>query len=102
MSVSTRLAVFAALSLPVAAALPLDPALAQTSPAPDTATLLKRIEEQDKKIEALEHKLELLEEQQAAAGNAPPGSRGSAPGNAGAPAGAGAPPGAPSTAVQGA
>src|ERR1700733_2153138 len=101
MSVSTRLAVFAALSLPVAAALPLDPALAQTSPAPDTATLLKRIEEQDKKIEALEHKLELLEEQQAAAGNAPAGSPAAAP-NAGTPAGAGAPPGAPSTAVQGA
>ena len=95
MPVSTRLAVFAALSLP------LGTALAQTSPAPDTATLLKRIEEQDKKIEALEHKLELLEQQQAAAGNAPAGSPAAAP-NAGAPAGAGAPPGAPSTAVQGA
>ncbi len=95
MPVSTRLAVFAALSLP------LGTALAQTSPAPDTATLLKRIEEQDKKIEALEHKLELLEEQQAAAGNAPAGSPAAAP-NAGTPAGAGAPPGAPSTAVQGA
>jgi len=95
MPVSTRLAVFAALSLP------LGTALAQTSPAPDTATLLKRIEEQDKKIEALEHKLELLEQQQAAAGNVPAGSPAAAP-NAGAPAGAGAPPGAPSTAVQGA
>jgi hypothetical protein len=90
------LAVFAALSLP------LGTALAQTSPAPDTATLLKRIEEQDKKIEALEHKLELLEEQQAAAGNAPAGSPAAAASNAGPPAGAGAPPGAPSTAVQGA
>jgi phosphate-selective porin OprO and OprP len=96
MPVSTRLAVFAALSLP------LGTALAQTSPAPDTATLLKRIEEQDKKIEALEHKLELLEEQQAAAGNAPAGSPAAAASNAGPPAGAGAPPGAPSTAVQGA
>ena len=95
MPVSTRLAVFAALSLP------LGTALAQTSPAPDTATLLKRIEEQDKKIEALEHKLELLEQQQAAAGNAPAGSPAAAS-NAGTPAGAGAPPGAPSTAVQGA
>src|ERR1700722_6916093 len=102
MPLSTRLAVLAALSLPVATALPLDPALAQTAPAPDTATLLKRIEEQDKKIEALEHKLEVLEEQQAAAGNAPPGSPGAATRNAGTPTGAGAPPGAPSTAVQGA
>jgi phosphate-selective porin OprO and OprP len=96
MPVSTRLAVFAALSLP------LGTALAQTSPAPDTATLLKRIEEQDKKIEALEHKLELLEEQQAAAGNPPAGSPAAAANNAAPPAGAGAPPGAPSTAVQGA
>jgi phosphate-selective porin OprO/OprP len=102
MSVSTRLAVCAALSLPVAAALPLQTALAQTAPAPDTATLLKRIEEQDKKIEALEHKLEVLEEQQAAAGNAPPGSPAAAARNAGPPSGTGAPPGAPSTAVQGA
>jgi phosphate-selective porin OprO and OprP len=96
MPLSTRLAVCAILSLP------LGTALAQTSPAPDTATLLKRIEEQDKKIEALEHKLELLEEQQAAAGNAPAGSPAAAASNAGTPAGAGAPPGAPSTAVQGA
>ena len=63
MPLTTRLAVLAALSLPVATALPLETALAQTSPAPDTATLLKRIEEQDKKIEALEHKLEVLEQQ---------------------------------------
>ena len=96
MPLSTRLAVCAILSLP------LGTALAQTSPAPDTATLLKRIEEQDKKIEALEHKLELLEEQQAAAGNAPAGSPAAAARNAQTPAGAGAPPGAPSTAVQGA
>ena len=96
MPLSTRLAVCAILSLP------LGTALAQTNPAPDTATLLKRIEEQDKKIEALEHKLELLEEQQAAAGNAPAGSPAAAARNAGTPAGAGAPPGAPSTAVQGA
>jgi phosphate-selective porin OprO/OprP len=82
--------------------LPLGTALAQTSPAPDTATLLKRIEEQDKKIEALEHKIELLEEQQAAAGNAPAGSPAAAASNAKTPAGAGAPPEAPSTAVQGA
>jgi phosphate-selective porin OprO and OprP len=96
MPLSTRLAVCAILSLP------LGTALAQTSPAPDTTTLLKRIEEQDKKIEALEHKLELLEEQQAAAGTAPAGSPAAAARNAGTPAGAGAPPGAPSTAVQGA
>jgi phosphate-selective porin OprO/OprP len=61
MPLSTRCVAFALLSLPVATA------LAQTSPAPDTATLLKRIEEQDKRIEALEHKLEVLETQQAAA-----------------------------------
>ena len=86
MPLSTRLAVFAILSLP------LGTALAQTSPQPDTATLLKRIEQQDKKIEALEHKLEALEEQQAAAaGTQQP-----------AVATSGAQPGAPSTAVQGA
>ena len=86
MPVSTRLAVFAILSLPLGAA------LAQTSPQPDTATLLKRIEQQDKKIEALEHKLEALEEQQAAAAGTqqPPVAT------------SGAQPGAPSTAVQGA
>jgi phosphate-selective porin OprO/OprP len=86
MPLSTRLAVCAILSLP------LGTALAQTSPQPDTATLLKRIEQQDKKIEALEHKLEALEEQQAAAaGTQQP-----------AVATSGAQPGAPSTAVQGA
>ena len=61
MPLSTRFAVFVLLSLPIGTA------LAQTSPAPDTATLLKKIEEQDKRIEALEHKLEVLESQQAAA-----------------------------------
>ena len=64
-----RLAVFAVLGLPVGTA------LAQTATTPDTATLLKRIEEQDKRIEALEHKLEVLENQQAAA------SAGGQPGN---------------------
>jgi phosphate-selective porin OprO/OprP len=86
MPLSTRLAVFAILSLP------LGTALAQTSPQPDTATLLKRIEQQDKKIEALEHKLEALEEQQAAAAGTKQPSV----------ATSGAQPGAPSTAVQGA
>ena len=86
MPVSTRLAVFAILSLP------LGTALAQTSSQPDTATLLKRIEQQDKKIEALEHKLEALEEQQAAAAGTKQPSV----------ATSGAQPGAPSTAVQGA
>ena len=86
MPLSTRLAVFAILSMP------LGTVLAQTSPQPDTATLLKRIEQQDKKIEALEHKLEVLEAQQAAAaGTQQP-----------AVATSGAQPGAPSTAVQGA
>ncbi|HVW69801.1 MAG TPA: porin, partial [Steroidobacteraceae bacterium] len=64
MPLSTRLAVLAIL------ALPLSNALAQTSSPPDTATLLKRIEEQDKRIQALQHKLEALESQQAAAGGA--------------------------------
>ena len=86
MPLSTRLAVCAILSLP------LGTALAQTSPQPDTATLLKRIEQQDKKIEALEHKLEVLEEQQAAAAGSKQPSV----------ATSGAQPGAPSTAVQGA
>ena len=86
MPLSTRLAVFAILSLP------LGTALAQTSPQPDTATLLKRIEQQDKKIGALEHKLEVLEEQQAAAAGTKQPSV----------ATSGAQPGAPSTAVQGA
>jgi phosphate-selective porin OprO and OprP len=62
MSPRTRLAVLAVLALPFGSA------LAQTNPTPDTATLLKRIEEQDRRIEALEHKLEVLENQQAANG----------------------------------
>ena len=66
MPVSTRLAVFAILWLPLTAAL-----AQQSSPQPDAAALLKRIEEQDKRIEALEHKLEVLENQQAAAGGSP-------------------------------
>ena len=126
MPLSTRFVVFALLSLPVAAA------LAQTSPAPDTATLLKKIEEQDRRIEALERKLEVLESQQAAAaapaggqqvagpagsGQQPGGQAGAqqGPSSAGQVAGqpgkpktppvpitAGALPGSPSTAVQGA
>jgi phosphate-selective porin OprO and OprP len=83
MPLSTRLAVSAILSLP------LGTALAQSTPSPDTAILLKRIEEQDQRIEALEHKLEVLENQQAAAGaggNAAAATAGgnAAPGNAGA------------------
>ena len=62
MRLITRFVVFAVLGLPTGVA------LAQSAPTPDTATLLKRIEEQDKRIEALEHKLEVLESQQAAAG----------------------------------
>jgi len=61
MSPGTRLAVLAAFALPFGGA------IAQTSPTPDAATLLKRLEEQDRRIEALEHKLEVLESQQAAA-----------------------------------
>jgi phosphate-selective porin OprO and OprP len=123
MSSSTRLAVLAALVLPFSSA------MAQTSATPDTATLLKRIEEQDRRIEALEHKLEVLESQQAATNS---GGTQSASGRAvaGSSAAAGAPvansaatqssrgrqatsappvpqttgalPGSPSTAVQGA
>jgi len=117
MPLSTRIAVCAILSLP------LGTALAQSTPSTDSATLLKRIEEQDKRIEALEHKLEVLESQQAAAnGQAPPvNNQGAAPPTgtgqqvAGQPAGqppgnkppavpitTGALPGSPSTAVQGA
>src|SRR5882757_5938703 len=59
MALSTRLAAIAVLSLP------LGTALAQSNTPPDTATLLKRIEEQDKRIEALERKLQ--SQQQAAA-----------------------------------
>jgi phosphate-selective porin OprO and OprP len=79
MSPSTRLAVLAVL------ALPMGNALAQTSSTPDTATLLKKIEEQDRRIEALEHKLEVLENQQAAANGAganPTGANGAATGGA--------------------
>ena len=65
MPVSMRLAVLAVLSLPMGTA------LAQNTPAPDTATLLKRIEEQDKRIQSLEHKLEVLEGQQAAVATGP-------------------------------
>lgn len=72
MPVSMRLAVLAVLSLP------LGTALAQNTPAPDTATLLKHIQEQDKRIEALEHKLEVLEGQQAAAAATAPGAAGAA------------------------
>src|ERR1700731_2046808 len=80
MPLSTRLAVFASL------ALPLGTALAQSSPSPDPATLLKKIEEQDKRIQALEHKLEVLENQQAAASG---GAQSPAVTNAGQPASAG-------------
>jgi len=62
MPLITRWVVFAAFGLPFGVA------LAQSTPTPDTATLLKRIEEQDRRIEALEHKLEGLENQQAAVG----------------------------------
>jgi phosphate-selective porin OprO/OprP len=118
MSLSTRFVAFALLSLPVGAA------LAQTSPAPDTATLLKKLEEQDRRIQALEHKLEVLETQQAAAaaasgsqvagpagGVGQPGAAGQVAGQPGQPAKpktppvpitTGALPGSPSTAVQGA
>jgi phosphate-selective porin OprO and OprP len=81
MPLSTRFAVFALLSLPIGTA------LAQTSPAPDTATLLKKIEEQDKRIEALEHKLEVLESQQAAAAAASGGPQVAGAGGVGQPAG---------------
>ena len=47
MSPSTRLAVLAVLALPFGSA------LAQTQSTPDTAALLKKIEEQDRRIEAL-------------------------------------------------
>ncbi len=86
MALRTRLGVLAVLTLSV----PFGTALAQNSSTPDTATLLKRIEEQDKRIEALEHKLEVLESQQAAAGQTGAGTR---PG-AGTQSGAGSQPGA--------
>ena len=91
MSPSTRLAALAVL------ALPLSNALAQTSPTPDTATLLKKIEEQDRRIEALEHKLEVLENQQAAATGAA-GANGAAAASAATPA-VGPAPGASSATV---
>jgi phosphate-selective porin OprO and OprP len=59
MALSSRLAAIAVLSLPIGSA------LAQTDTPPDTATLLKRIEEQDRRIEALERKLQ--QQEQAAA-----------------------------------
>ncbi len=52
MNLRVRLAVMAALVLPMGAA------LAQTAPAPDVTELLKRLDEQDKRIKSLEHKLE--------------------------------------------
>ena len=61
MSPGTRLAVLAALALSFGSA------MAQTNATPDTATLLQRIEQQGRRIEALEHKLEVLESQQATA-----------------------------------
>jgi phosphate-selective porin OprO/OprP len=64
MSPSTRLAVLAVLALPFGSG------MAQTSATSDTAILLKRIEEQDRRIEALEHKLEVLETQQVATNGA--------------------------------
>jgi phosphate-selective porin OprO and OprP len=67
MLLSTRLAVLGLLVLPGGIV------LAQGSLQPDTATLLKRIEEQDKRIQALEHKLEVLENQQAAVAATNPG-----------------------------
>ena len=85
MPLSTRFVVFALLSLPVGTA------LAQTSPAPDTATLLKKIEEQDRRIEALERKLEVLESQQTAAAAATGGQQVAGPaGGVGQPGQAGA------------
>lgn len=115
MSPSTRLAVLAGFSLHLS----LGTALAQTNQAPDTATLLKRLEEQDKRIQALEHKIELLESQQAATNAATPANT-AVPANAATadagqqvaqqtqptarpvPQTTGALPGSPSTAVQGA
>jgi phosphate-selective porin OprO/OprP len=118
MAVNTRFARLAVLLL----LLPLGTAFAQTNQAPDTATLLKRLEEQDKRIQALEHKIEVLENQQAAAsaaaGNTAAAANAAAPVNGSAaaagqqvaqqpktppvPQTTGALPGSPSTAVQGA
>ena len=74
MSVRVWLGVVAALSLPVGAA------LAQTAPDPSVAELLKRLDEQDKRIKSLEQRLQAA--QQGAGGAA-----------ATAGAGTGAPPG---------
>jgi phosphate-selective porin OprO and OprP len=65
-----RLAVLTALSVPVGSSL--GTAVAQNAPSsntttPDTQALLKRIEEQDKRIEALEKKLQHQEEVEAQA-----------------------------------
>lgn len=119
MSPGTRIAALAVLALPFGSV------MAQTTPTPDSATLLKRIEEQDRRIEALEHKLEVLESQQAAANGGPQGTGTAGPSAAAAarttsanpaqgprgrqatsappvPQTTGALPGSPSTAVQGA
>ena len=112
---STRLALLAALVLPFGSV------LAQTTATPDTATLLQRIEEQDRRIEALEHKLEVLESRQAGpsgasvAGTSPTRAASDANGPVAqstrgrqatsappVPQTTGALPGSPSTAVQGA
>ncbi len=124
MSPSTRVAVLAVSLLHPF----LGTALAQSDQATDTAALLKRLEEQDKRIQALEHKIEVLESQQAAtnAASSTNASNATAPANTGAPTNAGsattgqqvaqqtkpttrpvpqttgALPGSPSTAVQGA
>lgn len=108
MPLNTRSAVLAALLLH----LPLDAALAQTSQAPDAAALLKRLEEQDKRIQALEHKIEVLENQQTAASSGAPNAATATTGQQVAqqtkpktppvPQTTGALPGSPSTAVQGA
>lgn len=60
MASSIRLAVLAALSLPIC--LHIDGALAQQSP-PDMTVLLKKLDEQEKRIEALEKELEEQKEE---------------------------------------
>jgi phosphate-selective porin OprO and OprP len=98
MALSTRLAAIAVLSLP------LGTALAQSDTPPDTATLLKRIEEQDKRIEALERKLQSQQQAAAATPGTGPAAAPNAP-TATAPTGAavaGATQPQPSTAVEGA
>lgn len=108
MPVNARFASLAAVLL----LLPLGTVLAQTNQAPDTAELLKRLEEQDKRILALERKIEALESQQAAANAATAAPVNGSPAVAGQPVAqpktppvpqtTGALPGSPSTAVQGA